>query len=117
MNSAVNLNNNILNKTSKEQISLDAFCDLHGLVPDVLKIDIEGYELHALEGAKNVLKQYKPIIILSYHPKHLKRLSITNDQFISFIDENNYAIYDVDGNKTTDLTFNEYILKPTKNDE
>lgn len=40
---------------------------------DLLKIDIEGYEWHALMGAPRVLAQDRPIVFVEVHPKHIRR--------------------------------------------
>jgi FkbM family methyltransferase len=37
-------------------ITLDTICKRHGVRPDAIKLDIQGAELAALEGAENVLK-------------------------------------------------------------
>ena len=39
--------------------------------PDIIKIDVEGAELDVLNGAINMLKQYKPNILLATHDCHL----------------------------------------------
>lgn len=41
--------------------------------PDVIKIDIEGGELDALEGARRILKQCRPMIFLATHSQELNR--------------------------------------------
>ena len=40
---------------------------------DLLKIDVEGYEEFALEGAQRILSEYKPILFLEVHPLELKQ--------------------------------------------
>ena len=40
---------------------------------DLLKIDVEGYEEFALEGAQRILSEYKPIVFLEVHPLELKQ--------------------------------------------
>lgn len=41
-------------------------------VPDVLKIDVEGGELHVLKGATDVLSEKGPIVFLSTHGQEVK---------------------------------------------
>ena len=110
MNSAVNLNNNY-SVTQKSQVSLDSFCDKNNLAPDVIKMDIEGYEYFALKGAKNILEKYKPVVVLSYHPRHLKELSVNEEDFINLVHYMNYKIFDINDNVINKLEFNEYILR------
>lgn len=45
-------------------ITLDALVSGRGAEPpDVLKLDIEGYELHALWGAETLLREHQPLVI------------------------------------------------------
>ena len=43
------------------------------LPPNVIKMDIEGAELLALRGARNILEKYKPVILLATHSAELKK--------------------------------------------
>ena len=40
---------------------------------DFMKIDIEGYEGFALEGAQRILSEYRPTVFLEIHPLELKQ--------------------------------------------
>jgi len=42
--------------SQKKQTTLDSFCEQHHLIPEVIKIDVEGYELAVLVGAQQTLK-------------------------------------------------------------
>jgi len=48
--------------------TLDTVVKELGIIPDVIKIDVEGSEIKVLDGAKSTLTRYKPqLIIASYH--------------------------------------------------
>jgi len=99
--------------TKKPQVSLDSFCKKNELIPDVIKIDVEGSELNVLEGAKNILTKYKPIIFLSVHPEHLKILGQETIQLNNLLNEHNYKIYY--SNETivnNELKSEEYLCMP-----
>ena len=76
--------NNGLEQTV-EMIKLDNYfgVDLFETV-DLIKIDVEGYELEALVGAEKTLKDFKPKIILETHTFDLKRLCTTYLQNLGY---------------------------------
>jgi FkbM family methyltransferase len=80
-------------KTTYEvgSITLDQFVSDSGIVPDVIKIDVEGAELLVLQGAERVLERYRPDLILGVHPYWLPQ-SQTVDQIFDFLKRYEYAI-------------------------
>lgn len=51
-----------------QSISIDAFCKENAIKPNFIKMDIEGAELDAIEGAVNVLQTFRPrFAICVYH--------------------------------------------------
>jgi FkbM family methyltransferase len=49
--------------------SLDHFCDTQGIRPNVLMIDIEGFEIQALAGAQGLFTgSNPPVTVLEMHP-------------------------------------------------
>lgn len=50
------------------QMTLDDYCALTGIYPDVITADIEGAEFQFVKGAINTLKKYRPTIFMSLHP-------------------------------------------------
>lgn len=79
-------------KRSVPTITIDDYCQKHKIIPEVMKIDIEGAEFFALMGAKNTLVEYKPLIFLSLHPRELKELGYSLDWLTTFAKEINYKI-------------------------
>jgi len=54
-------------------VSLDDEGRALNLVPDLLKIDVEGYEFEVLAGARRLLREHKPAICLELHLDLLER--------------------------------------------
>jgi FkbM family methyltransferase len=53
-------------------LTLDTIAQEMDLLPDVLKIDVEGAEFGVLQGAMEILKRRKPTIFLSTHSIELR---------------------------------------------
>lgn len=53
-------------------ISCDDFCASYGTKPHVIKIDVEGAETQVLNGARGILKNCAPALLLSTHGDKLK---------------------------------------------
>lgn len=53
-----------------ELTTIDRFCGLHHFVPDFIKIDVDGYDARALRGARAILAEFRPVLMLevSYLP-------------------------------------------------
>lgn len=54
-----------------ETTTLDSFSRQSGLVPDAIKIDVEGAELWVCEGAEEIIAERRPVLILATHPRWL----------------------------------------------
>jgi FkbM family methyltransferase len=49
-------------------VAIDAFCEQHAIVPTLIKMDLQGAEPQALEGAKKMIARHSPLLALSvYH--------------------------------------------------
>lgn len=48
-------------------ITLDEYCKTHNIVPDGIKIDVEGAEKLVIEGCKEIINKYNPWVILEFH--------------------------------------------------
>jgi FkbM family methyltransferase len=86
-------------------ISLDNLCKKLNLWPDLMKIDIEGFELEAFRNAKELLKR-KPKIILALHPEFIKKRNKNPKEVLEILLENNYKIQSLDFLKGEEITQN-----------
>lgn len=94
----------------RQQITLDSYCQVNAIVPDVIKIDVEGSEIAVLMGAVNILKIHKPIIFLSIHPTELKATTGGLLGLISLVDDLGYECFEREGVKANEFKLAEYIL-------
>jgi FkbM family methyltransferase len=51
-----------------ETLSLDEYCKITNLRPQLVKIDVEGAELLVLQGSKRLLGECRPTFIVAVHP-------------------------------------------------
>ena len=54
-------------------VRLADFCAARGIRPSALKIDVEGAEAEVLEGARDLIRDSRPVIFLSTHGPALHR--------------------------------------------
>jgi len=77
---------------------------------DLLKADIQGYELHALRGATRVLSDNQQIILLlEFWPFGLRKAGSSAGEMLSFLRERNFEIFSLDKNGVTKFEYNEKI--------
>ena len=92
--------------------SLDTFCKKNAVIPNIIKIDVEGSEISVLKGGLETINKYEPKIFLSTHPHHFKMMNINNDELLRLIQKMNYSIKTVSGEMVNEIILDEYILDP-----
>jgi FkbM family methyltransferase len=73
-----------------EVTSLDREVETLGLVPDLLKIDVEGWENEVLAGATNLLRAHRPPICLELHLGVLESRRISPRQVVEQLQQCGY---------------------------
>lgn len=69
-----------------EVTTLTDFCNIHDLLPDFIKIDIEGAELYAISGGIEVLRKCKPMLMVE--------ITQNEDEVFSMLGAEGYLCYD-----------------------
>ena len=57
---------------------------------DLIKIDVEGYELSVLKGAHQILLSYHPVLIIEINDSNLRNNNTTASALIQFLKELGY---------------------------
>jgi FkbM family methyltransferase len=65
-------------------ISLDEYAEENNLWPDIIKMDIEGFELDALKNAHKILLK-KPALHISLHDPFLKERGQSEDEVLELL--------------------------------
>ena len=86
-------------------LTLDEWCKAHP-APDLIKIDVEGYQAKAIAGAVNTLREHRPIVIIELHdPEKLARFGITNAQTVQPLYDLGYRGYWCGNFRDADATY------------
>jgi FkbM family methyltransferase len=84
-------------------VSLDDFAREHSVIPSLVKIDTEGWELHVLRGASALLKAAKADFVVEIHPYAWEQAGYGRSDFESFLAEHRLTPVPLTG-QTSPLT-------------
>lgn len=85
-------------------VTLDDFVAQNGLTRlDFIKIDVEGWELRALEGGAKTIEKFHPVLMLEMVDKFLQRAGDSSRKLWDFLKSQGYDIYRYDENGRTDF--------------
>jgi FkbM family methyltransferase len=88
--------------------TLDDICAREGVAPEVIKIDVEGFELDVLKGAEQALCQCRTLF-LEVHPLLLDELGIAQRDIFDWLTERDWMIKSLRGEGITAAEFNDQI--------
>jgi FkbM family methyltransferase len=91
-----------------EGITLDGFHGSSGILPKLLKVDVEGYEAAVLRGAKGMLSRLdRPAVAFEYYPDALRQCGARPEAFYQVL--GGYALYYVDDFEGQKMPFGQPI--------
>ena len=75
-------------------IRLDDYLDKHGIYPDVVKMDVEGFEYNILRGAPRLLSgSQAPILFCEVEPLWLKRFGFSPTEIFDYLEDFGYECF------------------------
>ena len=80
-------------------ITVDNFCDENGVIPDLVKIDVQGLELNVLKGMKKTLEKSRPFMFVEHNCYTLSQNKTFIQDLVDFIKKYDYFLYDIDTGK------------------
>lgn len=72
------------------QLPLDDLIEQYGLQPDVVKLDIEGFELEALRGMTRTLQRFGPVVICELTDSFLREIGQSARELLEFMEQLGY---------------------------
>lgn len=96
-----------------QTITLDNYCVLNNLKPDLIKIDVEGHELKVIKGGLNTLANFKPKIILECEAQQVGRNAV-RETFDIILSRGYKGFFFYKGDKIDILNFNPENHQPEK---
>lgn len=97
-----------------EIMTLDDVIRSRGFTPDIVKIDVEGWEVNVLNGATKTIHVFKPILIIEVHPRQMRNIGHNQEMVSLFLRDHGYLIYAFDDHRTKGFSPLIEVCKLTK---
>lgn len=108
MNFISNTKSNSINQV--ESVTLDFFIQSHDIKKiDLMKIDVEGFEMNVLKGAQQMIQQHHPVIICEINDTLLAKNKTSPKNVFDFLVDHKYQIKKLPNMETVS------ILQPLEN--
>lgn len=89
--------------------TLDSYCNRHNIKPDFLKIDVEGNELKIFKGGLEILKKYKPKIIVEIEARHVGQEKVLETfKFMKDLGYEGRFLHDLNRIALSEFSFEKY---------
>jgi len=86
----------------KIEVNVHPLDDFLSLTPDLVKIDVEGWERYALQGAKALLSQADaPVLLVEFTEVNLKSAGTSSKEIHAILKEYGYSVFELREDGTT----------------
>lgn len=94
--------------------TLDVFCHANNVTPNLIKIDVEGFEYHVLRGSLLTLLHAAPRVVIEFHPMFWGEIGVTQSDIEEFLDRAQYACTPITGQRDMYQEYGHVLLEPAK---
>lgn len=108
--------------------TLDAFVEREGIKRvDAIKLDVEGAELHVIQGAHQTIQRFKPILMVEFSPANLQTAGTSPEELFETIVSYGYTASVIRKGKTisinrpvkpkwrgTGISYDDYLFLPIR---
>jgi FkbM family methyltransferase len=78
-----------------EVMKLDTFAELNRYEVDIMKIDVEGYEMSVIEGAMDVIGTLRPTIVIELLRKWMKPFGYSPQDVLQLLSDLGYVCFEI----------------------
>jgi FkbM family methyltransferase len=79
--------------------SIEGASNRLGVIPNFIKLDIEGYEYEAIKGSVAFLRQHRPTLFLELHLNYLEQRQLSAQVVVELLQQCGYAFFTYSGTK------------------
>jgi Methyltransferase FkbM domain len=80
-------------------VSVDNYCLTCKVLPDLMKIDVEGAEISVLRGASQMLREKHPTLLVEVAEVNLRQFGFTSDELIRELKGFGYSLSRIEDNE------------------